>query len=103
LNGYLVHVVADGSIDPVGVLLNAVVVIGLVAWARKLLEKVKVAPADWVFVVSSAVLCFAVAIVMINLSLWFRMGLLTLAVVQLAYANVVKLLQRLVDKLADKE
>jgi hypothetical protein len=66
----------------------AVAVVGLIQWVKGLLPK---AP-TWVWAVASAVGCLGIAAAVIYLPPWVLLGLVALAVSQLGYETIVKLI-----------
>jgi hypothetical protein len=73
----------------------AVAVVGLLQWIKGLLPK---AP-TWVWAVASAIGCIGAAAATFYLPGWVLLGMVALAVTQLGYETIVKLLLAKVDEI----
>lgn len=78
------------------ILAIAVAVVGIIQWFKGLFSKLP----TWVWAVASAVGCLGVAAVTIYLPPWVLLGLVALAVSQLGYETIVKLILAKIDSIA---
>lgn len=88
------------KVDWIFILVVAVNTVGLLQWLKQLLEKVTTAvmPA-WLFPVLMPIFAIGLSLLQASTDAWVGYGLMGLSVAQLAYENIVKLVQKKVEEL----
>jgi hypothetical protein len=72
-------------------------VIGTIAWLKKLTEKIGWIPPDITWVISMPVVAMAYALVYDLVPIWAQIGVVGMSIVQLAYDNIIRLIQTKID------